>query len=233
MISVIICFRSGEYFDLLSRNINATIGVEHEIIGIENYKNQHSICAAYNKGGEKARYAYLCFVHEDVEFVTENWGQKLIEHFKDERTGLVGVAGNTYKSKIPTTWPQSVLQGIETRRINIIQHYKRAVKEKEHVVLNPLNEIKSQVVNLDGVLLVTTKSLWQLYKFDESLLKGFHGYDLDLSLKIGQSHKLYVVYDVLLHHFSEGICETNCILDYISLHKKWQHRLPVISQPVT
>src|SRR4051812_42275498 len=117
MVSIIVSSVNETYFLQLSDNIKETIGINYEIIKIEKDINQLGICYAYNKGAEKSVYPYLCFVHEDVKFVTSNWGRLIINHFESEpQIGLLGVAGNICKSRMSSIWPLSSMKGIETRR---------------------------------------------------------------------------------------------------------------------
>lgn len=228
MISIIVCSRSADQYGALVDNINSTIGVAYEAIRIDNSANAHSICSAYNAGAAKANYPYLCFVHEDVLFETKDWGRNIIDHFNaDDKIGLIGVAGATYKSKMSSAWWQTEPNWREVRRMNIVQHYKNNMKPTRHVFVNPNNESRSQVVTLDGVLLIAKKETWSNNKFDEQLLRGFHGYDLDFCLQVGRKEKIVAVYDVLLHHFSGGNSNLSWMDDIIKVHKKWKHLLPV------
>jgi hypothetical protein len=47
------------------------------------------------------------------------------------------------------------------------------------------------------------------FRFDENL-KGFHGYDLDFSLRVSRKFQNYIINDILIKHFSGG-----------NLDKKW------------
>jgi hypothetical protein len=63
------------------------------------------ICEAYNIGGSKAQYPYLIFCHEDIIFLTSNWGILLCQNFEqDLQIGLIGVIGGKYKSVFKSGW---------------------------------------------------------------------------------------------------------------------------------
>jgi len=232
MISLIICSDSGREnnFQRLSENVRQTIGVTFEIIRTENDKVYPGICKAYNDAAAKAKYSYLCFIHDDVSFITDDWGKRLISHFEtDHSTGLIGILGSVYKTKMVIWWPHSKIKGRQTKRINVIQHYKYSPqKEKLHFLVNPENEPMSRVASIDGVFMATTKEIWSENKFDEKLLNGFHGYDQDFSLQVGRTKKLYVVYDITIEHFSEGNFDCACLIDYLKVHKKWKKALPLL-----
>lgn len=99
MISVIICSRQSDITSEQRRNILDTVGCECELVIIDNSGKRYSIFSAYNEGVRKSKGDILCFVHDDVEFVSANWGEKIIGHFDDKSIGIVGFAGSHMLSK--------------------------------------------------------------------------------------------------------------------------------------
>ena len=84
MISVIICSVNPARAEAVTKNIAATIGVPHEVIIINNAKELGGMGAGYNTGAERAVYDMFCFVHDDVEFHTKDWGKNVIAHFEED-----------------------------------------------------------------------------------------------------------------------------------------------------
>ena len=74
MLSIVICSVLPERLLQISQNIHDTIGVEYEIIAIDNKEKKWPIARAYNEGACQARYPFLFFVHEDVKFHSQDWG---------------------------------------------------------------------------------------------------------------------------------------------------------------
>ena len=75
LISIIVCARDKKIAPSLSKNINSTIGdVDYEIVWIDNSSKQYSIFEAYNLGEQRSSGEYLCFMHEDILFHSNNWG---------------------------------------------------------------------------------------------------------------------------------------------------------------
>ena len=93
-------------------------------------------------------------------------------------------------------------------------------------VVNPMQGSFDEVAVIDGVFMATKKAIATLFPFDETMLKGFHCYDLDFSLHIGTKYKTVVSYAILLEHFSEGRLNKNWLYDSLKLHKKWKAILP-------
>lgn len=226
MISVIVSSHRVAYFSALTTNIAETIGVDYELIEVKN-PGTMGICKAYNIGAKKSKFPYLCFVHEDVKFISKNWGQNLITHFStDPKCGVIGLAGSICKNRMATSWWQPVINGTETKRTNYIQGFPN--RTSKHFLLNPLQEDKSLVVSLDGVFMAMKRNVWEKVLFDEKLLKGFHAYDLDFTIRSSKNFNNYVVYDILLEHYSEGVNDLNWLKQNLLIHKKNKGRLPII-----
>ncbi len=230
MISVICCSRYQELPASFRQNLEDTIGEAFEWISIANDEAIYSIAEAYNKAAARARFPYLCFVHEDVLFKTKGWGRVITNLLSTETTGVIGVAGGVYKSKVfSPAWFNFLEQG---NRVNIVQH--STANEPEHIIANPLNEAISRVVTLDGVFMCCRKNVWQQRPFDEKYIKGFHFYDMDFTLGIHLlGYKNYVVYNILLEHFSTGRNDIEWYKQGMLLHRKWKPYLPLTIEYLT
>ena len=202
MISIVISSHQPKYFTALENNIAETVGVPYEIIKIEN-PGLMGIAEAYNKGAKKAKFENLLFLHEDVLFHTQNWGEKLIKHLADPKTGIVGVAGSDYVPKVPCGW------FIKDQSRNFFYLIQNTKSGNDPVFLNTVTKIQTPVFGVDGVFLAMKKEIFQELGFNEKL-KGFHGYDLDISLNSANRYKNYVISDILIEHFSLGGADANC-----------------------
>jgi hypothetical protein len=225
MLSIVICPVNPDYLSQIKTNIQATIGIPYEIIAIDNRKNPRGITQVYNEGTSKAKYDFICYVHEDVAFQTKDWGKNLLEAFENPNVGLVGVAGGAYKPSIPSGWGA---QGHELLliKINLIQHFKYKDKAPSLQFLNGKKERHSRVACVDGVFLATRKTVAMEFPFDESLT-GFHGYDIDFSISVNTKYEVYVAFDILLEHFSEGGFNQDWFETILKVHDKWKGILPL------
>ncbi|MDD4994088.1 MAG: glycosyltransferase [Paludibacter sp.] len=223
MISVVICSRKSNIPIYLEENIKTTIGVDCEIIVIDNSENRYSIFTAYNKGFNLSKFPVLCFVHEDVYFKTVNWGSRIIEHLNDETCGIIGVAGGKIATKVPAQW------SAEKSYLHIIQHsnkgrYSTLLKEPKS-----FSGVRQAAIVVDGVFLSMRRDIFLKIKFDESL-DGFHGYDYDISIQsIVAGYKNYIIYDVLMEHYSEGYKDIRYYNSLLKIHKKWIASLPLFT----
>lgn len=194
MISIIISYYDRENFGNVSANITETCGEIFEIIGVYN-PGKYSIGEAYNSGRNQSQYPFLLFLHDDVRFLTKNWGSCFTAHLKDENTGIIGIAGSNYVPVAPSGWfvaPETKVQG---------------------------NKIKSEALALDGVFLGITAENFDKLAFDENI-PGFHGYDTDLSLRAAKLLTNFVVTDIKIEHFSSGNPDKLWLDNNIYIRKK-------------
>lgn len=231
MISIVVCSHSDKITIELEENIAETIGVDYEIISINNIDNQYSIFQAYNIGVQEAKYDLICFMHEDILYHTKNWGKKLVAYFHNPNIGMIGVAGPTYISRIPGIW-----WGINNKynTTNSTRQYNmdtdRFDRTNHHLTLNnPYKEDVSDVVALDGLFFCIPKRLFKKISFDEKF-SGFHFYDLDISMQINQlGYKIICVYDILVEHISRANLSKDWILASRKFFTKWSNQLPIAS----
>ncbi|PJJ64255.1 glycosyltransferase [Chryseobacterium geocarposphaerae] len=196
MISIIVSSYQENDFSRFSKSVHETIGIpDFEIIKVWN-PNLMSITEAYNLGAEKSKYEILLFIHEDIVFHTENWGEKLIHHLNNPEVGVIGVAGSSYVPVAPSSWTVSK----EYNVVNILQ------SDKKNPIIEHLQSVHQQmtkVYTIDGVFMAITKKNFNTIKFNEEI-NGFHGYDLDFSLRTAKTFQNYIVNDILVQHFSKG-----------------------------
>ncbi|MBL3546877.1 glycosyltransferase [Chryseobacterium sp. KMC2] len=196
MISIIISSYLPKYFSALEDNISSSIGVPYELIKIDN-PGLMGICKAYNLGAEKAKYDNLLFIHEDILFHTQGWGEKLIKHLSKENTGIIGVAGSSYVPSAPSSWTVS-------ENYNFVHILQGDKSNTDSFLIHSTKQNREEVFAVDGVFIAITKENYAQFKFNETVLKGFHGYDLDFSLRVSKKLQNYVIDDILIEHFSKG-----------------------------
>lgn len=229
MISIIICSKNKEISSSLANNIQDTVGCEYELIVIDNSENQYSIFSAYNTGITKSKFPYLCFVHDDVEFITKNWGKKVTDYLNKPDNGFIGVAGGRAILRVPYDWSSYYpLCNITHSHFDSVNNLidKKKIKPKNHDTSSEFCLI------LDGVFLCARKTIFEKIQFDENLV-GFHCYDVDICMQTIQAgFRNRVVYDIDLKHFSRGSYDKNYIDALFNFHNKWNHILPVFDQSV-
>lgn len=226
-ISIIICSRTKLLAPVFLENIEKTVGVEYELIVIDNSENKHSIFEAYNLGIKKSKGEFLCFMHDDVLLHTNNWGGILQNIFNEnKRIGLIGIAGAKVKTKMISPWWNC---HYNQQVINIIQHDKNNVKKKTMDGFDENSE--SEVVVIDGVFMALRKSIH--IKFNEAMV-GYHNYDLNISFECKKrGYQIMVTNQILLEHYSSGNINKDWIRSVYKIHKIYKSFLPLQVNPNT
>ena len=221
MLSIIVSSCDERQLKNFGESVKQTIGVEHEVIVIENKGAKYGLTEAYNLGASKARYPFFLFVHEDVLFKTPGWGRILIEYFETlESVGVLGVAGTNYKPLVPSRWE---FGRSATESYSMLQSYK--YRDAKPILTTSNHESVRQMLWLDGVFLAVPKVVFESYPFDENIA-GFHGYDVDFCLGVSQQHLNYFVPGILIEHLSEGKFDDEWLKNAIQIYEKWKAKLP-------
>ena len=230
MISFIICSISPERVEKLSRNIAKTIGdTPYEIIAFDNRETKYGITKVYNLCAEKARYDCLCFIHEDVIFRSRNWGESIVAQLNTPRCGCIGFAGSKVKSKL--------LSSVHSIKAYSVSNYiQSGFKDAYRAYINSIavETDFEPCVTLDGLCIFVRKDVWEQNRFDEKILTGFHGYDLDFSLKVAVNYYNYVCNTLILEHTSLGTYSREWAKATIALHahQAWKDKLPLCSPDI-
>lgn len=220
MISIIICSRTKTINDVLTHNIQTTIGCEYELIVIDNSERQYSIFEAYNLGINKSNGQYLCLIHDDILFHTLGWGNIIRDLFVDKQIGLIGIAGAKSKTKMPSLW---WLCPKEDKVASLIQHTNNGEVERWSTGFDQESIIG--VVAIDGVFMAMRKDNRLLFY---SQMKGFHNYDLNISFEYKKlGYEIIVTNQVLIEHFSLGTIKEDWVESSYELYNIYKNNLPL------
>ena len=212
LLSIIVCSVNSELRKQLASNIDATIGdCPFELIVINNKIENLSITNAYNLGASKSNYPNLLFILEDILFKTDYWCVILLHELSSKNIGIVGVAGSTYVPFAPCGYTNPVK---DYNFYHIIQHTSNGEK-----FFIKLPEDKYSMKGLDGVLLGIKRDVFNEFQFDGSL-QGFHGYDLDISLRVSCYYKNKIIDSILIEHLSQGKPNERYIRNNIVIREK-------------
>jgi len=230
MISIILCSRKQNIPESLKENIAGSIGVEYELVVIDNSQNTYSILSAYNEGVSRAKYEYLCFMHDDILYHTQNWGEKVIAHFEDKKVGVIGVGGCHFLSKYPVSlvsW--ELAERNKFYSFNYIQVYKENDIVKSEM-FNNFHQYSVNAVALDGMWFCMRRDLFEqrVLKFDEINFNGFHFYDFDICMQVhALKMETKIISDILIEHYSTGSFDKTWYDNAFVFYKKWKENLPI------
>lgn len=228
MISCIICSRRPDVSAELKENIASTIGCEYELVVIDNSKNEYSIFSAYNEGVRRANGDVLCFMHEDILYHTQGWGEIIDDLLQDESIGQIGVAGSHFMPKAPMYWWSSPY----ISQYNLENDH--GVQKKNATEMYMIQHLADTVV-VDGLCFFIPSSLFKLLRFDDEHFADFHAYDMDISMQVQSVGKRVCVTNAILieHFWSESSLENKAYMARLDknmtiFYNKWQHLLPMV-----
>jgi GT2 family glycosyltransferase len=222
MVSVIVCSRQPHAWDMHQRNVVKTIGVDYEYVRIDNTAGAYGICGAYNKGITQARGDIFVFVHEDVFFMEPGWGETLTTKFaRDERIGLVGVAGTQYLFADNPAWIRAGQPFIRGRVVHELD------KGASYILsIFSWDKSDAEVVAVDGLFFAIRANLFPGISFDEATFDKFHFYDLDICMQVRRTHTCIVTWDILLKHLSGGKADADWMEAGKKFLTKYKNELP-------
>jgi glycosyltransferase involved in cell wall biosynthesis len=195
MLSIIVCSRDAAMCARLERNVARTIGVDHEFIRVNNETNQRGICAAYNEGMRHAKGDYFLFVHEDVLFITQDWGVLLAEDFGQREAVCVGIAGSEVLPK-SNAW-------FRAGQPYIHGHFVMSLNQQQDLEIHNAPNIDiAEGVSLDGVFIAVQAALARELRFDDEHFPAFDFYDADFTLRCAEHGRLLIDPRIFLKHFS-------------------------------
>jgi len=193
MISIVYSTRTPN--KQFQEHIKKSIGVkEYEIYEIVN-NGTKSLTECYNEGLDNTKNNIVVFCHDDI-ILKENWGKKIVKHFKESEYGILGMAGTTDMPEIGRWWQDT------TKMVGIVSHSHEG-KTWENRYSNNFVDDVIETVMLDGLFFVVNKERIK-QRFDEDF-KGFHFYDVDFTFNNHLNGvKVGVMFDVKITHKSIG-----------------------------
>lgn len=220
MISVVFSTRkeNTEY----QNHIKKTIGVkDYQIIEIVN-DNQYSLTEAYNKGLKESTNDIVAFIHDDL-ILPNNWGKKMLNHFKTSEYGILGVAGTTDMSETGQWWKDS------TKMVGIVKHSHNGRTWESKYSTSFGKEIIETVI-VDGLFFVINKN--KIKKDFSEDVKGFHFYDIDFTFNNHLNGvKVGVIFDVRIIHKSIGQTNEEWEKNRVNFVEKYKDKLPYNIKP--
>jgi hypothetical protein len=191
--SVVVCSNDDQQFAAVAAGYErALVGWPHEIVRIA---DASSLAEGYTRGIAAASGAVIILSHDDVELLAADFGARLTRRLAE--CDVLGVAGATRASGPAWSfagWP--FLHG------SVIYPEGPGYKVTVYSRIAPLAR---GIRVMDGVFLAMRREIALAIGFDERTCDGFHGYDLDFTLRAAKAGlRLAVATDLGLVHRSYG-----------------------------
>jgi glycosyltransferase involved in cell wall biosynthesis len=187
---------------------------------IEKVNNgEKGLAQVYNEILNEAQNNIVVFCHDDIEFDTNNWGEKLLKLFnKNPEFGIIGIAGTT--DLIDGRW-----WTLKESMTGIVSHKHEGKKWTNTYSSDQGNKLK-EVVVLDGLFFAVDKT--KIVKtFDESF-SGFHFYEIPFCFEnyLG-GVKLAVTTQIRVTHMSIGQTNQQWEENKSQFEERYKSNLPV------
>lgn len=205
-----------EYRDYLQKTC-----MYKEVQIIEKINNgEKSLSQVYNEIIDESQYDIVVLCHDDLEFDTKNWGEKILKSFtKNPEYGILGLAGTKYLDKSGQWWkvPQTMY--------GIVNH-KHEGKKWTSTYSKDINDKIEETIIVDGLFISFDKTKIK-HKFDESI-QGFHFYDLGFCFpNYLDGVKIGVTFNNRVTHLSIGQTNDQWENNRKMFAEKYQNSLPV------
>ncbi len=226
MLTLVICSKFPETSPALLKNIAETVGCEYEVVHIDNSQGRYSIFQAYNEGVRLSKGEYLCFMHEDLHFHSNNWGSKVENYLKDLNVGLLGVAGVSAVPSAGDARMGGYFWGCNWDRYYILEKQPRYTTDRKKITPSG---ILREAAAVDGLWFCMPKRIFSQVRFDEDTYGGFHLYDFDISMQVQMTGlKVMLCDDIIVEHDSVGIFSPSFADNLDLFGKKWKSQLPLV-----
>lgn len=143
------------------KNLDIPEGYDIEAIAI---RNSYSMTNTYNKAMKDSDAKYKIYIHQDTLIINKNFIHDMLELFKNNKIGMIGVCGT---KKIPTNgvWWES------NNKLGKV--YDSHTGEMKLLEFNKINEMYENVQAIDGLIIATQYDI----EWREDLFDGWHFYD--------------------------------------------------------
>ena len=188
---------------------------------IEKVNNgEKNLSETYNEIISESQYDIIVLCHDDIEFDSKNWGEKLLKNFrKNPEYGILGLAGSKYLDTSSQWWkvPQTMF--------GIVNH-KHEGKKWTSTYSKNINENIEEVALVDGLFIALDKTKI-VHKFDETI-KGFHFYDLGFTVPNHlEGVGIGVMFNIRVTHLSIGQTNQQWENNRIEFSEKYKSSLPI------
>lgn len=201
-------------------HLKKTCGLKN-IQVIEKINNgEKNLSQVYNEILDESLNEVVVLCHDDIEFDTNKWGDKLLKSFEYSDFTILGMAGTKFLNNNCQWWnPRPAMKGI----VNHKQGDKKWTSQ--YSTPNSFDTIDETII-VDGVFMAIYKSDI-VHRFDETI-DGFHFYDLGFCLpNYLDGVKVGVIYNVRLTHLSIGVTNEQWEINRQKFSERYKEQLPI------
>lgn len=170
---------------------------------ILNYNDGFNYSKINNFGVKKAQGSHILFLNNDIEIISDEWLESMLEHSQRKEVGVVG-GKLLYPNK--TIQHAGVVLGLKgvAEHIHKFSNAFISPNLQEPGYISSLVSIKEYSAVTGACMMVRRDLFEEIGGFDENIAIGFN--DIDLCLRIRQKGYLVIFtpYSLLIHYESES-----------------------------
>ena len=219
-ITIVTCSRNKkeEKKDFLE-HLEYTCGIDNEIIFIENSEGK-SLTSIYSEMIEKCDTEIILFIHDDIDFLSPNWGKEIYHLFDENKDyGIIGVAGSGEFDSNCAWW-------------NYKDKYGQVLHRKDGkswltTFSDRLKEDLVEVCVIDGLFMAVHKNrITQNFDTD---FQGFNHYDTSFCIDnyLDGECKIGVTTNIRVAHNSIGETKIEWFVNKNLLNEKYSEYFPI------
>lgn len=219
---ITIAYSTREYNSDYDKHILDTCGLNIDEIEILTYVNDgsKSLTTIYNDVLKNATNDKIILIHDDLEFLTKDWGKIVLDLFERyTEYGVIGIAGSAYFDSEAMWWKYQNIYGQV--------YHTDGAKVWCSKFSNSLKDKLKEVVVIDGLFMAIDRT--KIKKdFNESLT-GFHFYDIDFCLRnyLTEETKIGVTTLIQLIHKFVGKLNNEWLLNKIKINNTYGIHYPI------
>lgn len=181
---------------------------------------EKSLSQVYNEIINESSNDVIVLCHDDIEFETDNWGDKILDHFRrNSDYGILGLAGSKFLNTECKWWT------VPHTMYGIVNH-KNEGKKWTSNYSKDLGKNIEDVVLVDGLFIALNKERI-VHLFDETI-PGFHFYDLGFCIpNYLDGVNVGVIFDVRVTHLSIGMTNDSWETNRVLFSEKHKDELPL------
>lgn len=202
---------------MLLDNIRDTIGgCDYEIVAIDNHKGAYDIFQAYNEGVRRSTGDILCFMHDDICYLSTGWGNRVVSALEPSDVGACAVAGCKVLRKAPSLFGIGKYNAINIQRADgtWLDRYSGT----------------TCLATFDGLWFCIKKACFDHIRFDDVTYEGFHFYDMDTAIQLHEAgYRIVFIPDVLIRHNGMGNINVSWLENSFKCYQKNKNVLPLFA----
>jgi hypothetical protein len=224
MVSIVICSNDAGRFARANQMFARLLPpVLFEIIHIA---DATGLAEGYNRGLRQSRGAIVIFSHDDIEFVANDFGNRIIRHM--DSCDVLGVMGTRRLSGpnwcegsgLPYGYGQMAYRNTQTGKFDVV------------IWSVPARRVDNMQA-MDGMFLCARREVAEKLRFDQEVFRRFHLYDIDFTYRAHKAgYRCSVAADLHAIHASGGRFDQQWEQDcrrFVELHG---HQLaPPVNRP--